>query len=380
MHPHFLEFLRDKRVLITGHTGFKGSWLSEWLLIAGAEVTGYSLAPTGPNPLFDQLALEGRLDHRVADVRDRDRLTGTVEEVQPDLVFHLAAQPLVRESYADPVSTYETNVLGAVYLLDALRRIEKRCAAVIVTTDKCYENDDRAGGYREDDDLGGHDPYSSSKACAEIAVSSWRRSFFGGEPQPVRVATARAGNVIGGGDWAADRIVPDCIRALDAGRPIVVRNRHSIRPWQHVLDPLFGYLTLARRLYSDEEISAEMDAFNFGPGEDSRKTVEELVTAILEHRPGEWVDQTDPKAPHEASCLTLSISKAARLLSWHPLWGFERAVRETVEWYREASDADPVEVQAITQRQILSYFQSARAGGPSDDPHSTVADLSNQHY
>jgi len=258
-------FWRGRRVLLTGHTGFKGSWLAFWLTELGAQVTGIALPPeTEPN-LFDQLELAQRLEHRLGDLRDPDVLAELVTETQPEVVLHLAAQPLVRRSYVEPASTWATNVMGTIHLLEALRRLETPCAAVLITTDKVYRNNEWLYGYRENDPLGGHDPYSASKAAAEIAIASWRSSFCGpGAHQTphLRIATARAGNVIGGGDWAADRIVPDAIRALAAGQPIPVRNPLATRPWQHVLDCLAGYLLYAQTL---EEREIVADALNFGP-------------------------------------------------------------------------------------------------------------------
>lgn len=349
------------KVFVTGHTGFKGAWLCEWLLDLGAEVTGFSLAPPTQPSLFGQIGLEKRLNHIHGDIRDAGALAQAVNDAQPDFVFHLAAQPLVRESYRTPVETYETNVLGTIHLLEAARNLKKPSAVVCVTTDKCYENREWVHGYREEDPLGGYDPYSSSKAAAEIAIAAWRRSFF--QNHPVKVASARAGNVIGGGDWAADRIVPDCIRALQQRQPIPVRNKHATRPWQHVLEPLSGYLWLAALLarpalgrFPGEKLCA---AFNFGPGHDANRSVAELVEEVLKHWPGRWEDRSDPKAVHEAGLLQLATDKASALLGWSPAWTFAEAVQETVAWYRAAQTA-PATLHRLGLKQIREYSQAAR--------------------
>lgn len=358
------DAFRGKRAFVTGHTGFKGAWLCEWLLSLGTEVTGYSLAaPTQP-ALSDQLDLPRRVRHLTADLLDKERLEDEVKVAQPDFVFHLAAQAIVRESYQKPAETFATNVLGTIHLLEALRRLDRPCAVVIVTSDKCYENRDWLHGYREEDALGGYDPYSASKGAVEIAVASWRRSFFA--DSPVRIASARAGNVIGGGDWAKDRIVPDCVRALQTGQPIPVRNKVATRPWQHVLEPLSGYLWLAAvlarpelRPYSPELLTS---AFNFGPGHDANRSVAELVEEVLRHWPGRWEDRSDPHAPHEAKLLQLATDKAHALLGWSTVWGFREAVRQTVEWYRDTNGAtDPAAVGELTPRQIVQYTTAARA-------------------
>jgi CDP-glucose 4,6-dehydratase len=338
-----------RRVWVSGHTGFKGSWLSEWLLQLGAVVHGYALAPETTPALFDQLDLANRLEHEVADVRDAAALHRSIHSFRPDFVIHMAAQPLVRRSYAIPVETYETNVMGTINVLEALRSYASACSAVIVTTDKCYENHESGRAYEEQDSLGGHDPYSSSKAMAEIATSAYRNSYF--LKSPVRVASARAGNVIGGGDWAEDRIVPDAMRALNQGDKIRVRNPKAVRPWQHVLEPLGGYLTLAAGLATNASLAS---AFNFGPGPDSNRNVEDLVTEILKNRHGTWEDASDPTALHEATLLNLSVEKAGRLLGWKPRWNFEETIRQTVTWYDQVHchAVDPLE---ITRAQINQY-------------------------
>jgi CDP-glucose 4,6-dehydratase len=307
------------------------------------------LAPDTTPALFEQLGLAGRLEHEVADIRDANAVKKSIDAFRPDFVIHMAAQPLVRRSYSIPVETYETNVMGTINVLETLRCVESSCSAVIVTTDKCYENHESGRAYEEQDSLGGHDPYSSSKAMAEIATSAYRNSYF--LKSPVRVASARAGNVIGGGDWAEDRIVPDAMRALNQGDKIRVRNPKAVRPWQHVLEPLGGYLTLAARLAADTSLAT---AFNFGPDPDSNRTVEDLVTEILKNRQGSWEDVSDPASLHEATLLNLSIKKANRLLGWKPGWNFEETIKQTVTWYDQVhhNTVSPLE---ITRQQIAGY-------------------------
>lgn len=372
--PDWARFYRGRRVFITGHTGFKGSWLCEWLLSLGAHVTGFSLEPETDPALFYQLELQSRIDHHTGDVRDPVALSRALTKSRPDVIFHLAAQPLVRRSYTDPAGTHETNFLGTVRLLEILRTRQSPCAAVMVTSDKCYENTGIQRGYREGDRLGGHDPYSTSKACAELAVNSYRRSFFGGndgKPGPIRVASARAGNVIGGGDWSEDRIVPDCIRSLAANEAVPVRSKFAVRPWQHVLEPLAGYLLLAAHIHPDNDgarkpLHHELDAFNFGPPNGSERTVKDLVEEILLHWPGRWVDYSPEFSPHEASLLTLDVSKAAKLLAWKPRWDFAETVRQTVTWYRAAVEKDNPAIAALTREQIESYMQAwARSPAPA---------------
>ena len=365
-----LDVYKGKRVLVTGHTGFKGSWLCEWLLALGAEVHGYALEPPTKPSLFRQLKLAKRIkSHTIGDVRDLDSLVRMMRRVKPDFVFHLAAQPLVRLSYEKPVDTFEVNVMGTVNVLEAARRIFGRTqfghqgsgqkgsghqvSIVCITTDKCYENKETKRPYREDDPMGGFDPYSCSKGCDELVISSYRRSFFGTPDSPVWVASARAGNVIGGGDWAKDRIVPDCMRALSKGEAIPVRNKVSTRPWQHVLEPLGGYLTLGAALNSRKRFADYAGGFNFGPDPKNNRTVKDLVAEILKWRQGKWVDRSDPHAVHEAGLLNLDIRKARRILGWKPRWNFSETVRRTVDWYGAIENgADPIET---TQRQIEDY-------------------------
>jgi CDP-glucose 4,6-dehydratase len=324
-----------KRVFVTGHTGFKGSWLCEWLLRLGAEVAGYSLAPNTTPALFDDLQLASRLRHEIGDVRDASRLKQSLLDFQPDYVFHLAAQPLVRLSYSTPVETFDTNIMGTVYLLDAVRTLSKPCSVVVVTTDKCYRNTETGRAFEEDDALGGHDPYSASKAGTEIVVSAYRDSFFSAPDSPVALASARAGNVIGGGDWALDRIIPDAVRALAADASILVRNPSHIRPWQHVLDPLSGYLLLGASIGRSPELRT---AFNFGPDDTSSRSVRELMDEILQHWPGKWHTEAGKQVLTESGILRLSIGRAKSMLKWRPTWDFAEAVERTISWYRRQDD------------------------------------------
>ena len=364
----FGSAFNGKRVLVTGHTGFKGSWLCEWLLALGAEVTGLSLPPDTTPSLFTQLGLAGRVRHLVGDIQDPAVADRAVQETQPEFVFHLAAQALVRESYLRARETFNVNAMGTLHLLEALRHLSNPCSAVFITTDKCYENREWIHGYREEDPLGGRDTYSASKAAAELVIASYRQSFF--RDHPVKIASSRAGNVIGGGDWAKDRIVPDCIRALQQNHPIPVRNRHATRPWQHVLEPLGGYLWLAALLANPAlgqcDPTRIVSAFNFGPNRESNRSVEQLVTEILKHWPGRWEDKTDPSAVHEAGLLHLSTDKAHALLGWQPVWRFPETIEKTVSWYSTTrSFADSRDYQLLTQRQINDYAAAAgRLGLP----------------
>ncbi len=343
-----------RRVLVTGHTGFKGAWLSHWLLSRGAKVFGLSLPPDGSPCLFDELELAQRMDHLVCDVRNATGVKGYVSKADPDVVFHLAAQSLVRRSYRDPLFTLDTNVMGTANVLEALRERTKPTAAVIITTDKVYENLEQNTSYIEDDKLGGHDIYSASKAAAEIATASYRASFFAGTP--VRIATARAGNVIGGGDWAEDRILPDLARAFGRGQTLIVRNPRSIRPWQHVLEPLKGYMDLAEGLLAGRgELEA---AFNFGPNASDQRPVEDLVSTSLKVWPGEVKYQSEANAPHEASRLSLSIDKANSVLGWSPRWRFEQAVSRTVDWYRRHDQG--ANARDLVNNDIAAFDESER--------------------
>ena len=354
-----------KRVLVTGHTGFKGSWLCEWLLQVGAEVYGFALPPPTKPSLFEQLKLKKRIkSHVIGDIRDLAAVKRCVRRVQPDFVFHLAAQPLVRYSYAHPVETFETNVMGTINILESARQLKRRCSLVCITTDKCYENRETPHPYREDDPMGGFDPYSCSKGCDELVISSYRRSFFNSPDSPVWVASARAGNVIGGGDWATDRIVPDAMRAwLSCGVKsrakdeergmLAVRNSKSTRPWQHVLEPLYGYLTLGAALAARRNFDKVASGFNFGPNPNANRTVGEVVEELLKHIGGDWVDRSDPHAVHEAGLLNLDIAKARRFLGWRPTWNFKKTIEKVAEWYvGVARGEDPI---ALTRRQIGEF-------------------------
>jgi CDP-glucose 4,6-dehydratase len=359
MDATFGNTYAGRRVLVTGHTGFKGSWLCQWLLQLGAVVRGYALQPPTTPSLFDSLKLSDRLQDVRADVRDAALLRTHVADFQPEFVFHLAAQPLVRYSYQQPVETYETNVLGTVYLLEALRQWNQPCAVVVVTTDKCYENREWCYGYREIDPMGGADPYSSSKGMAELAVSAWRRSYWA--DARIRLASARAGNVIGGGDWALDRIVPDCIRALQAGQPVDVRNPAATRPWQHVLDPLAGYLLLASRLdvrtVGAAAAAGMCDGYNFGPAVESSRPVRDVVQTLLQHIPGTWRNLQTGPAVHEAGLLHLCTDKARHVLGWQPIWDFAQSMFRTAEWYSEYARTGDAE--GLVNRQLAAFQQAA---------------------
>jgi len=347
-----------KRILVTGHTGFKGSWLVTWLNSLGSEVSGYGMDPGGKSlsTILDPIL---RRDER-GDLRDIDRLRTAVEEIRPDIVFHLAAQALVGESYKNPLETVTTNVVGTANLLECLRSLSYDCHCVVVTSDKCYSNREWEFAYRESDHLGGHDVYSASKAAAEIVTAAWSSSFFTGRGG---IVTARGGNVIGGGDFTRGRLFPDCVAALSENRKIELRNPNSIRPWQHVLDCLSGYLRLGEWLMSDSFRSNKERAFNFGPVAESQRSVAELVGEIFESWPGQWIDSSNPLAPHEADRLAVSIDRASSTLGWTPTWQFSDAVRETVQWYRMFYAGRSVhELRAETFDQIGRYMKACSTG------------------
>ena len=333
----FGDVYRGRRVFVTGHTGFKGSWLCLWLERLGAQVHGLSLAPPTDPSLFEQAGIAARITHTIGDVRDPAALTAALKAADPDFIFHLAAQPLVLESYAQPAETFATNVTGSINLMQAVRAAGAKAAVVMVTTDKVYLNRETGQAYGEDDPLGGHDPYSASKAAMEVAVASWRSSFFAPDrlaEHGVAIASARAGNVIGGGDWSAGRIVPDLARTLAANQRPMLRNPQALRPWQHVLEPLAGYLWLGARLAGPDG-ARFAEGWNFGPDPEDARTVGDLADAMLAAwgRPG-WDDGHDPAAPHEAGLLRLSIEKAKDQLGWAPVWPFARTVQHTARWYQ----------------------------------------------
>lgn len=341
------DFWKGKRVLITGHTGFKGSWLSLWLLKLGAEVYGYSLSPTTSPNLFTLLfddyfhgcSIQNQFFELHDDIRDYDTLSSFVRHAQPEIIFHLAAQPIVRESYIDPLGTWSSNVMGSLNLLESLRCLNGTCAVVMITTDKVYENRSWLYGYRESDILGGHDPYSASKAASELAISSWRSSYCGeSELYNLRIASARAGNVIGGGDWSPHRIVPDVINSIIESTTVKIRNPLSTRPWQHVLEPLSGYLMLANQLFENKPSCTE--AFNFGPTVHSNCSVQDLVETIFSFWNGSWEDCSSPNSLHEAHTLHLQADKAFHVLGWQPHWDYVTTIKKTVLWYRSLHNSE----------------------------------------
>jgi CDP-glucose 4,6-dehydratase len=332
------SFWSGKTVFVTGHTGFKGSWLSFWLTQLGAKVVGYSLPPETNPSLFSLLEFGTSIESNIGDIRDATKLPKAIADCQPDIVFHLAAQPLVRESYRDPLATFDTNVMGTANFLAGLRGVTSIKSAVIITTDKVYQNNEWEWPYRENDQLGGHDPYSASKACTEIVISSFRNSFFSGaNPDSLSIASARAGNVIGGGDWSADRLIPDLVRSLDDGKGLTIRNPESTRPWQHVLEPLWGYMLLAQRLYENNRDFE--GAWNLGPNSTDNLTVRQILDLAYSamHQAAAWHQDTSGANPHEAQQLRLDISKATTRLGWRPLTNAQQGVEMTLSWYRRLS-------------------------------------------
>ncbi len=344
------EFWNGRSVLVTGHTGFKGAWLTAWLLSMGARVTGYSdRVPTEPS-LFSLIGLGDHINDIRGDVRDIDALESAIRDEHPDVVLHLAAQSLVRASYLRPVDTYSINVLGTANILEAVRLVGGVAVTLVVTSDKCYDNNERTGGYREDDPMGGQDPYSSSKGCAELVTNAYRASFFSGSDAG-RVATARAGNVIGGGDWSEDRLVPDVMRAALSGRPVSVRYPSAVRPWQHVLDCLSGYLVLVQQLWDDPTLQG---GWNFGPDSSDHRTVSDVVTRLSDLWPGEISVALDAgEQLHEAGTLALDCTKAHQDLGWSPRWDFDEALSRVVEWF--VTHRDHGDITAMTNAQIEAY-------------------------
>lgn len=345
-------FYKNKKVFITGHTGFKGTWLTHILLLFGAEVTGYALDPPTNPSLFEQTETGNHIRSIIGDIRDKEKLIQAMQDAQPEIVFHLAAQPIVRTSYKEPVLTYETNVIGTVKILEAARATESVRSFVNVTTDKVYLNKERAEGYREDEELCGYDPYSNSKSCSELVTYSYKKSFFNDKNAPA-ISTARSGNVIGGGDYATDRIIPDCIRAVEQGKQIILRNPNSIRPYQHVLECLRGYLILAQKQYGDKRFAG---AYNFGPDDESCVTTGDLATLFCNARGdgATWIAQTDEKAPHEATFLKLNNTKAKTILGWIPQWNIKTAIEKTVEWEKTVQKG--ISAAEVTDNQIKEYF------------------------
>ena len=355
------SFWKGKRVFLTGHTGFKGGWLSLWLASMDAKVTGYALAPnTNPN-FFEVTKVESDLEKsHIADIRDLEKLQQVMLQARPEIVIHMAAQPLVRYSYINPVETYATNVMGTVHVLESIRSVSTVRASVIVTTDKCYENKEWAWGYRENEPMGGHDPYSSSKGCAELVTSAFRESFFSPSKYAqhgVAIASARAGNVIGGGDWSEDRLIPDAIKAFDVKEALMIRNPLATRPWQHVLEPLSGYLVLAQSLY--EKGVQFNGGWNFGPRDEDARPVQEVIELLIQNWafPAAWV-QDQSEQPHEAHSLKLDCSKARQYLGWTPKWNLEQAIQSIADWhnaYQCKADMHELSLKQINQYQTIPF-------------------------
>ncbi|WP_313892581.1 CDP-glucose 4,6-dehydratase [Psychrobacillus sp.] len=352
------SFWKNKRVFLTGHTGFKGSWLSVWLHSMGANVTGYALAPPTEPSLFKEAKVDELVNSIIGDIRDADALGKAMQETNPEIVIHMAAQPLVIESYKNPVETYSTNVMGTVHLFECVRNCSSVKAVINVTTDKCYENKEWVWGYRENEPLGGYDPYSNSKACSELVTASYRSSFFNPanyENHGVAVASARAGNVIGGGDWAADRLIPDCLNSLISNNPIIIRNPNAIRPWQHVLEPLSGYFLLAEKLYTHGAKYAE--AWNFGPNDEDAKPVEWIVQKMVE----KWDEQASYIVDsgdrlHEAGYLKLDCSKAKQELGWQSQWNLSMTIEKILEWNKSYQCKESL--YEVCLKQIQEYTEA----------------------
>lgn len=352
----FKDFYKDKKVLITGHTGFKGSWLCLVLKQFGADVYGYALIPPTSPSLYVEADIDKMITSYIGDIRDFSNLSKVMSDVKPDIVIHMAAQALVRESYLNPIETYSVNVMGTVNLFEAIRYCSSVKAVVNVTSDKCYENREWNWGYRENEPMGGHDPYSSSKGCSELITSSFRKSFFDvidSEKHPVLIASARAGNVIGGGDWAKDRLIPDFVKSISKGENLIIRNPNAIRPWQHVLEPLSGYLMLAEKLFNNNKKFA--DSWNFGPDDKDAKNVAWISSRICEL----WIENSsfiidDKPHPHEANYLKLDCSKAKAILGWNPKWNIEKTLEKVVEWYKVFYNHQ--NVRLMSEQQIKEYF------------------------
>jgi len=355
------SFYENKRVFVTGHTGFKGSWLCIWLKHLGAHVTGFSIDVNTNEDNYAVSRIGDKIDDIRGDVSDTEQISAAIQASQPEIVFHMAAQPLVRESYQNPHITYMTNVMGTLNLLEAIRSCNSVKSVVIITTDKCYRNKEWVWGYRENDELGGYDPYSSSKACCELLVDSYRKSFFNlndNQNREIGIATARAGNVIGGGDWSKDRIIPDCIRSLMSRKPIMIRNPGATRPWQHVLEPLGGYLHLALKLF--QEPTKYSEAFNFGPNPEGIIEVRHVVTKLVDYfGEGSWEAPGNKIQVHEANLLSLDISKSKNMLGWHPVWDIDEAIGKTADWYKNFRQTD---VYDMCVNQIKEYEKRIACG------------------
>lgn len=360
----FKNIYKNKKVLITGHTGFKGSWLAIWLKELGADVIGYSLDPPSEPNNFEATQLQEKINHVHGDIRDLDRLMDAFKKHQPEFIFHLAAQPLVRLSYEEPKLTFDTNVGGTVNVFEAVRATSSVKAMVNITSDKCYENKEWVWGYRENDPMGGHDPYSASKGCAELVFSAYLKSFFSpgaAKGKTIGAATARAGNVIGGGDWGKDRLVPDCIRALSRNQTIGIRSPHAVRPWQHVLESLSGYLQLVAALWQDPQKYS--GAWNFGPENNSHLTVDQMADRLVQYwGSGSWIDLSDPQAVHEANLLKLNCDKAHAELNWHSALTIDECLQMTADWYKEFYSEIPTKnMYQSCVKQICKYEEKIKA-------------------
>ena len=342
-------FWRGKRVFLTGHTGFKGSWISLWLSALGAEVKGYALTPATSPSLFNEAKVGSIIDSQIGDIRDQKTLHESMTGFNPDILIHMAAQPLVRYSYEAPIETYEVNVIGTAKVLEVARSCQNLKAIVNITTDKCYENDERSEGYKEDDPMGGYDPYSSSKGCAELVTSAYRRSFM--QEQGVGLASVRAGNVIGGGDWADDRLIPDILRSFEKNKPVVIRNPKATRPWQHVLEPLSGYLILAEKLYKNQKEYAE--GWNFGPNEQDVKPVDWILDRMIAKWPNSSWELDSNSSPHEAGFLKLDIAKAESRLDWKPVWELSQTLEKITSWHQAWLKKE--DMQAACLAEIKEY-------------------------
>ena len=341
-------FWQGKRVFLTGHTGFKGSWLSLWLVSLGASVKGYALNPNTTPSLFNEAKVDRVIDSQIGDIRDQEALHESMTTFSPDVLIHMAAQPLVRYSYDAPIETYEVNVIGTAKVLEVARNCAKLKAIVNITTDKCYENDERSQGYKENDPMGGHDPYSSSKGCSELVTSAYRRSFL--QEQGVGLASARAGNVIGGGDWADDRLIPDILRSFEKNKPVIIRNPKATRPWQHVLEPLSGYLVLAQKLYKDQKEYAE--GWNFGPNEQDVKPVDWILNKMIVSWPNSSWKLDESSNPHEAGFLKLDISKSKSKLDWNPVWELSHTLEKIISWHKAWLNKENMQIVCLTEIKI----------------------------